>query len=272
MPVHMMGMPADMERIMAIAKKHNLFVIEDACQANFAHYQGQQLGTIGTLGAFSFQASKQISCGEGGAVVGNDEVLMDKVYTVQNHGTTRRGLNATIGPKYRMNELEGAILLGQLDGAKARFELRNENAAYLTEKIKHIPGLVPQKRYKGTDSSGFYHYAMSYKKEHFNNADRAKFLKAVVAEGVSISPYITGLHTQPWVEHILGLREYKEMYSAARLKEYRESMHLPQCDLVGQEMLTLDGSGQLLGTKADMDDIANALTKVYENRDKLNNI
>jgi perosamine synthetase len=272
MPVHMMGMPADMDAIMAIAKKHNLYVIEDACQANFARYGGKQLGNIGDLGCFSFQASKQISCGEGGAIIGNDETLMDKVYTVQNHGTNRKGSNVTIGPKYRMNELEGAILMGQISGAKDRFMKRNENAKYLTEKIKGIPGLVPQKQYAGTESSGYYLYAMSYKKEHFNNADRAKFIKAVTAEGVPISGYIKGLHTEPWVEHILALHEYKEMYSASRIKQYRESVILPNCDLVGQEMLTIGGSAQLLGSKADMDDIANALIKVYGNRDKLNNI
>jgi perosamine synthetase len=272
MPVHMMGMPADMDSIMAIAKKHNLYVIEDACQANFAHYRDKQLGNIGDLGCFSFQASKQISCGEGGAIIGNDETMMDKVYTVQNHGTNRKGSNVTIGPKYRMNELEGAILMGQLSGAKDRFIKRNENATYLTGKLKGIPGLVPQKQYTGTQSSGYYLYAMSYIKEHFNNADRAKFIKAVNAEGIPVSAYIKGMHTEPWVEHILNLREYKEMYSTSRIKQYRESLTLPNCDLVGQQMLTIGGSTQLLGSKADMDDIANALIKVYENRDKLNNI
>lgn len=272
MPVHMMGMPADMERIMAIARKHKLYVIEDACQANFGHYQDKQLGTIGDLGCFSFQASKQIACGEGGAVVGNDAELMDKVYTVQNHGTTRKGANVTIGPKYRMNEFEGAILLGQLAGAKERYARRNENAAYLIEKLKGIPGLVPQKQYKGTQSSGYYLFAMSYKKEHFGNADRAKFLKAVTAEGVPASPYITGLQTQPWVEHILSLKEYKTMFTAARIKQYRDELTLPNCDLVVQEMVCLDGSRLLLGSKADMDDVIRAITKVYENRDKLNSI
>lgn len=273
MPVHMMGMPAEMDRIMAIAKKHNLRVIEDACQGNFAKYRGQQVGTIGDLGCFSFQASKQISCGEGGAVVGNDEALMDKVYTVQNHGTDRRGKNVTIGPKYRMNELEGAILMGQLSGAKERFERRNENAAYLSAKLKGFAGLTPQKQYPGTESGGYYIYAMSYHKEHFNNADRSLFLKAIAAEGVGLSPYIKGLHTEPWVDHILGLKEYKTMYSADRLKQFREqALNLPNCDRVGQEMITLGGSTQLLGTKADMDDIINAIMKVHENRNSLKDI
>jgi len=252
---------------------HNLRVIEDACQGNFAHYQDKQVGTFGDLGCFSFQASKQISCGEGGAVIGNDEVLMDRVYTVQNHGTDRKGKNVTIGPKYRMNEFEGAILLGQLSGAKERFARRNENAMYLSARLKGFPGLVPQKQYEGTQSAGYYLYAMSYHKEHFNNTERSNFLKAIAAEGVGLSPYITGLHTEPWVDHILSLKEYKAMYSEARLNEYRrDSLNLPNCDLVGQEMVVLNGSTQLLGTKADMDDVINAIMKIYENRDKLKSI
>lgn len=270
-PVHMMGMPCEMDKIMAIAKKHNLKVIEDACQANFAHYQGKQLGTIGDIGCFSFQASKQISCGEGGAIVGNNAALMDECYTVQNHGTNRKGSNVTIGPKYRMNEFEGAILMGQLGSAMERFQRRNDNANYLISKLKGFKGLVPQKQYSGTESGGYYHFAMSYHKEHFNNVERAKFLKAVAAEGVNLSPYIArGLHIEPWIDHIKGLKEYQNMYSAGRLKQYSEEMACPNCDLIcNEEMVVLPGSSCLMGTKQDMDDVINAIMKVHENKDKL---
>lgn len=270
-PVHIMGMPCNMERIMQIARKHNLKVIEDACQANFARYQGKQLGAIGDLGCFSFQASKQISCGEGGAIIGNDEALMDRCFTVQNHGTNRKGFNVTIGPKYRMNEFEGAVLMGQISGAKERFERRNANAAYLDSKLKDFPGLRSQKKYEGTESSGYYKYAMSYRKEHFNNADRSKFLKAVAAEGINLSPYIArGFHVEPWIDEIINLREYQAMYSPSRLKRFKEEMKMPNCDLVcNEEMVVLEGVASLLGTTQDMDDVINAIMKVYENRDKL---
>jgi perosamine synthetase len=273
-PVHMMGMPCDMERLMALAQKHQLRVIEDACQANFARYQGRQLGTIGDVGCFSFQASKQISCGEGGAIIGNDEKLMEACYTVQNHGTDRKGSNVTIGPKYRMNEFEGAVLLGQLPGARDRFLLRNENARYLSEKLKGFKGLVPQKQYAGTESGGYYHYAMSYHKQQFHNASRSQFLKAIGAEGVRLSPYIArGLHGEPWVDHILGLKEYQQMYSPARLQQYRQELNCPNCDaVVNEEMVILSGVNSLLGTRQDMDDVINAILKVYDNRDKLRSI
>lgn len=270
MPVHMMGQPCHLERIMAIAKKHNLRVIEDAAQAHLAEYQGKKLGTIGDLGCFSFQSSKTIACGEGGAIVGDDEALMDRCYTVHNHGTNRRGRTETIGPKYRMNEFEAAVLLGQMAGVQERFARRNANAVYLTARLKGLPGITPQKLYPGTASGSFYLYAMSYHQEHFNGVDRSRFLKAVEAEGISLSPYIErGLHREPWVEQVLNSSVYKKMFSPARLKKYREELSCPNCDRVCQEMVMIWASGPLLGTEKDMDDIADAILKVYENRDQL---
>ncbi len=273
MPVHMMGQPCNMDAICAIAKKHNLKVIEDAAQAHLAEYQGKKLGTIGDVGCFSFQSSKTIACGEGGAITGSDEELMDKCYTVHNHGTSRAGRTEVAGPKYRMNEFEAAVLLGQWPGVHERFARRNENAAHLTSRLKDIPGISNQKLYEGTNSGSFYIYAMTYRKEHFNDADRSKFLKAVAAEGISLSPYIAqGLHKEPWVEHILSSKVYQKMYSRKRLREYREQNLCPNCDKVCQELAMIWASGPLLGTKEDMDDVADTIQKVYENRDKLSAI
>ncbi|MBK7710385.1 MAG: DegT/DnrJ/EryC1/StrS family aminotransferase [Bacteroidales bacterium] len=273
MPVQIGGQPCNMDRIMAIAKKHNLKVIEDAAQAHLAVYKGKKLGTIGDLGCFSFQASKTIACGEGGAVIGNDEELMDKCFTVQNHGTNRKGRTVVIGPKYRMNEFEAAILLSQFAGVKERFETRNRNAMYLNSKLKDFPGLVPQKFYEGTESGAFYLYMTRYMKEHFNNTPRDKFLKALEAEGVSLSPYLPkGLHKEPWTDHILSLREYQKMYSPARLKSYREELSCPNCDRVIDDIAMIWASGPLLGSTEDMDDIINAIMKLHENRDQLNQI
>jgi perosamine synthetase len=265
MPVHIMGQPANMERIMAIARKHNLKVIEDACQAHLGEYQGKKLGTIGDAGCFSFQASKTIACGEGGAAIGNNEALMERAYTVMMNG-----LHNIVGTKYRMNELEGAILLGQLPTVKERHLRRNQNAEYLTRRLAEVPGLVPQKLYPGTDSGSFHLYAMSYKKEHFNNADRSTFLKALAAEGINASGYIAnGLHKEPWTDHILNLDVYTKIFSARRLRRYRDELQLPNTDQVCADMVMLAGSGPLTGTRSDMDDIINAIIKVYENRDQL---
>ncbi len=273
MPVHIMGVPCNMEKIMAIAKKHNLKVIEDSCQGHLAEYQGKKLGTIGDLGSFSFQESKVISCGEGGGVVGNDDVLMERCYTVQNHGTTRKGVTERIGPKYRMTEFEGAILMGQMPGFKERHELRNKNANYIRSRLKNFPGLVPQKQYEGTASSAYYKFAFTYHKEHFNNADRSKFLKAVSAEGIPLSGYIgNGLHKEPWTDYIQKLKVYQKMYSPARLQQYKAELNYPNCDNVCRDVIVLAGPGPLLGTQEDMDDIINSIMKVYDNRDQLTSL
>lgn len=274
MPVHIMGVPCNMELIMAIARKHNLLVIEDSCQAHFAEYKGKKLGTIGNLGCFSFQVSKAIACGEGGAVIGNDEELMEMVYAIQNKGSRPGQGHIRIGPKYRMTEFEGAILMGQINGAKERFEIRNRNAAYLSSKLKNFPGLVPQKQYEGTTSCGYYKYAMSYHKEHFNNTDRDIFLMAIQAEGIPLSKYIeVGFHKDNgWQNYILNLKVYQKMYSPERLKRYLEEFSYPNCDRVCREVIILEGPGHLLGTRNDMDDIINAIMKIYDNRDQLSSV
>ncbi len=275
MPVHISGTPCNMERIMEISEKYNLWVIEDACQAHMAEYQGKKLGTIGHLGCFSFQSSKTIACGEGGAIIGDNEELMEQCFTVQNHGTNRHGRTTRIGPKYRMNEWEAAVLLGQLPGVEERFARRNANADYLTSRLKDVPGIIPQKQYKGTGRVPWYLYMMRYQKEHFNNADRRKFLKALHAEGIGVvTDYLSqGLHKEPWVDWVLNLDEYKRFFTRARIQQYRDELPLPNTDRVCDDTLIMIwASGPLLGTREDMDDIADALIKIYENRDKLTSV
>lgn len=273
MPVHIMGYPCDMDRIMDIARKNDLKVIEDACQAHLAEWKGQKLGTIGDLGCFSFQASKQVACGEGGMIVGHDRELVDRCYAVHNRGADKKGSNSVIGTKYRMNEFEGAVLMGQLPGIVDRYEKREKNARYLTAGIKDIPGIIPQKLYDGTGSGAHYKYAMRYDRRAFNDVDRSQFLKAVRAEGVGLSGYIaTGLHSEPWTGHILDLEVYKKMYPSSRLQRYREELECPNCERVVKDMLVMNGPGPLLGSKEDMDSVIDALAKVYENRDKLDSI
>lgn len=103
--------------------------------------------------------------------------------------------------------------------------------------------------------------------------DRARFLKAVEAEGVSLSPYIErGLHREPWIDHIVKSKAYQRTFPARRLQRFRDEMSCPNCDRVCEEMAMIWASGPLLGTTADVDDIADAILKVYENRDQLRTI
>lgn len=274
LPVHMMGAPADIRAFVQMARQHKLLLIEDACQAHLAKMDGKHIGTFGDVGCLSFQSSKVMACGEGGACLTNDEQLADTLYTVMNHGSDKRGAHPRIGPKYRMNEFAGSLLLSQMRTHLQRHEVRNRNGKYLTEKLKGYSGAAPQKLYPGTEACSYYLYAMAFRPEEWNGASRAQFIKAVQAEGIPIGPYIpSGLHKYDWVNFICGLDVYKKMYGEKRLKEYKEqTQHLPACDAVADRMLLIPGSGPLTADQSSMDHIVNALAKVWEHRDQLRSI
>jgi len=273
MPVHILGIPADMDRIKAIAAKHNLVVIEDACQAWLAEWRGKKCGTIGDLGCFSFQNSKHLPCGEGGAVVGNDEQLMDHVHSFHNCGRAygcveRTSAYPVIGTNRRMTEYQAAILLNQMQRLEADTERRWRNAQYLTSKIKDVPGIVPCKLYEGTTKAAYHLYPFRYVKEHFNNAPRAKFLAALSAEGVPCSGGYGPQYRDGLIEAALNSKNFKRSFPKKRLDRYRQELNYPSNDQLCEEAVWLS-QRMLLTEKRDMDDIADAILKVYENRDKL---
>ncbi len=272
-PVHISGLPCDMDRIMSIAKKHDLKVVEDACQAHLSEYKGRKCGTFGDLGCFSFQSSKVLPCGEGGAVIGNNDEIMDKCFSFQNLGTTTvKGLRRWdyLAPKYRMNEIEASILLPQLNDLEKMTDRRNVNAAYLTERLKEIPGIVPQKPYKDVTRASHYLYGLRYRKEHFNDLPRQKFYDAVRAEGIPLSLiYAYELNKMPFYERTLNSAAFKKIYSKNRLNRARELNHCPNNSRLATEEGLWLWHQVFLGIQKDIDDIVDAFIKVYENKDQL---
>jgi len=275
LPVHIFGLPADMNRIMAIAKQHNLFVVEDACQAWLAEYGDKKVGTIGDLGCFSFQNSKNLPSGEGGAITGNDDLLMDRCHSYHNCGRPY-GNSASefagypfLGGNKRMMEFQGVILLSQMERVKKDFNTRLENALYLDSKLKNIPGIIPYKLTEGATKSAYHIYPFRYKKEHFDGLPRAKFLSALEAEGIPCSSGYEAQYNDGFMDEVLNSRGYKRLFSAQRLKRYREELHeLPENDQLTQEAVWFF-QNMLLAERKDMDDIINAVQKVYENRKQL---
>jgi len=272
MPVHIMGVACDMDNIMRIANKHKLKVIEDSCQAFMATHNGRPLGTIGDIGCLSFQASKVLGCGEGGAIFTNNEELANDAYTVLEHGTNylKGGINVRIGPKYRMPEVVAAILVGQLATHRERHDARNRNARFLDGKFNGFKGLLPQIKY-GNGDGGYYSYALTYNQEVFEGIPIATFFKAMNAEGIPVSGYIAkGLNKDPWVDYITTLPEYKSLFSARRLKEFKEhAKNLPNCDKVCATVARIAGGGPMIAPLSYMEDFYNAAMKIYENREKL---
>ena len=272
LPVHILGLPANMDKINAIARKHNLLVVEDACQAWMAEWKGKKCGTLGDLGCFSFQNSKNLPCGEGGAIVGHNDEIMDRCYSYHNFGrsygsVTGRG-NAILGTKCRMAEYQAAILLAQMKRLEEQTQTRNENAKYLTSRIKDVPGIIPHKLYDGVTRAAYHLYPFRYKKEDFNNVPRSKFLAALKAEGIPCSSGYNRVNKGDFFEDALQSKNFRKTYSKKRLDRCRQLNHCPDGDRLCDEAVWFFHS-LLLGTKSDMDDIADAILKIYENRDKL---
>jgi perosamine synthetase len=149
-PVHIQGLPADMDAVMAHARKHNLFVIEDACQAHGATYKGQKVGTIGHIGTFSLNNFKNLCGGEGGLFTTNDETLLRKGTLIRCFGdevdevSHRRKYNASIlGYMYRNQELPAALARAQLMHLDEYNAIRIANAEHLTRELGKIPGIIP---------------------------------------------------------------------------------------------------------------------------------
>jgi len=275
LPVHILGLPADMNRINAIAKKHGLVVIEDACQAWLAEYGDKMCGTLGDLGCFSFQQFKHIPSGEGGAVVGDDDRLMDLVHAYHNcgrpHGETMAGLSGypVRGSNKRMTEFQAVILLSQMKRARSDADRRLENALYLDSKLKEIPGIIPYQLADGATRSAYHLYPFRYKKEFFDELPRERFLAALRAEGIPCSGGYGQQYFDGLVEEAIKSRGYRRLFSKQRLNRYREELHhLPDNDQLTREAVWFY-QHMLLAEKKDMDDIIHAVQKVYENRKQL---
>jgi dTDP-4-amino-4,6-dideoxygalactose transaminase len=279
-PVHILGLPANMPRIMEIAKKHHLVVVEDACQAHLAEINHQKVGTFGHAGCFSFQNSKNLAIGEGGAIVSNDLEFMDRCYSYHNYGNPYGTLVGAVGAgtilpgtKLRITEYQAAIGLAQLKRLDAQTTTRNINAAYLKSKIINIPGIIPYKLYDNVTRASFHLFPFRYKKEEFKDMPRKDFLSALSAEGIPCTNGYPTLNNMPFLENAFRTKNYKKMYPEKMLdiNNYNENNQCPANDRLCNEEAVWLSQSMLLGSGSDMDDIAMAIEKIYTHADKIKN-
>jgi dTDP-4-amino-4,6-dideoxygalactose transaminase len=207
-------------------------------------------------------------------VIGDDEALMDRCYSYHNFGRPYGSVQGNgfviAGNKCRMAEFQAAILLGQIESLQEETTTRNDNAAYLTSKIKDIPGIVVHELSPQATRAAYHFYPFRYKKDVFNGLSRQSFLRALAAEGVPASAGYTPMQEMDFIEDVFRSKVFQKVYSKKQLDldRYREENACPDNRQLCEEAVWLN-QRLLLGTKKDVDDIADAIRKIYENRDKL---
>jgi dTDP-4-amino-4,6-dideoxygalactose transaminase len=264
-PVHMGGQPANLNALMELARRHNLVVIEDAAHAHGALYEQRPAGSIGHLGSFSFQSSKNLTSGEGGLIITSDDALAEACRSIHNCGRRPGGLwyeHHFMSGNYRLGEFQGAILNCQLDRLPEQTLTRDRNGAWLARRLRAIPGLYPQQRTPECTRHSYHLFLLRINAAEFG-APRQAVLKALTAEGIPIcGGYALPLYRQPlFLNKAFGpyLAEVADRLDYAKVC-------CPNCETICSEQGAWLEQSLFLGTQADMEDIARAFEKVYENR------
>jgi dTDP-4-amino-4,6-dideoxygalactose transaminase len=186
-PVHLFGNAADMKTLSEIADEHSLYLVNDAAQAHGTRIGGKDVGSFDDLNCYSFYPSKTLTTGEGGLVTTNSKELYDKGTLFRNHGQQTRYLSVSLGLNYRMTDIAAAIGLNQLKLFDEFLAKRKQNAKVLTEGLRQIHGLNPQKPRKGVDHSYSY-YTVIMDLDRFK-CSRDEFVNALKAENIECIVY-----------------------------------------------------------------------------------
>jgi len=256
-PVHTGGSPADMSKILDISKKYNISVIEDAAQAHGSEFNGKKVGALGLGGIFSFQTSKNMSAGEGGAIVSNNESFIDACFSYHNCGRVRNGKwyeHHRLGSNLRMSALNAAILIPQIKTSIDDFLLREKNRKILDNALIEMGGLIPMKNIEGGNSSNHI-YMCRYIEEEFEGVDRDVFFKAMQAEGVFTYKGWSPLYKEPLFS--INPKEYPWLEGV----KYKDLYHT-NTEMFAEKQAVWLRQNHLIGSGRDTKDIINAFEKV----------
>jgi len=269
--VHFAGHAADMDAFLRIAERHHLILIEDAAHAHGATWQDRGLGSIGQAGTFSFQASKNMTAGEGGLITVNDKELAIRCesYIWAGREFDRPWYeHHRLGWNYRMTEFQGAILLEQLNRVETQNAKRHQNALYLNRRLAEIPGVRPLAQRDYATKHSHHIYIFRYDESSFG-ISRDDFLAALEKEGIPCS----GGYAHPLYKNPMFLNQ--EFYPRGcpldcghynRKIDYASFAGVcPDTERACREAVWLEHR-LLLGDKEDMEDIVSAISKIYEQR------
>jgi len=280
LPVHTGGRPCEMDRIMDIAKKHDLFVVEDAAHGSGARYKNRGLGTIGDIGGVSLQSSKPLTCGEGGIVLTNDIDLWRTACELHDPwaGPAFPWLNETflrkepegfrrLSSTRRVTEIQAALALSQLDRLEEWTQRRAENGKYLDDELSKIDGIKTPRKDPNITRRSYYYYRFRYLS--FDGLSRNRFVECMKAEGIpcligdDVRPlYELPILTNPEVGLIKGYPIDKRFYG--KTIDYRK-VRCPNAERLSKKESVWIYQTALLGTKDDVDDVIAAIWKIKEN-------
>jgi len=284
-PVHLYGNFSDMDAIMQIAEKHDLSVIEDCAHKHGGEWKGKKAGSIGDVGSFSFQLSKHLTAGEGGALTTSSREVAEKLDALRNCGRRPEGEeyqdvdkgagvysdegNFIQSGNYRITEFQAALLLEGLKRLPEQNELREKNAAYADKMLSELPGIHPMKSDERETKKAFFNYSFRYSKAEFKDIPVEKFRSALTKElGIDAEPCYEPLNncslyvplTKP-SRHYLN-EEYWKQIDPSRFE-------LPVCQQIYKEESICLHHKVLMGDSGDIDKLGQAITKIYDNADEL---
>jgi len=265
-PVHLYGCMCDMDAIMAIAKKHRLKVIEDTAHQQGSAWKGRRAGAIGDAGSFSFQQSKVLTCGEGGSVTfRDDEAAYRTAFALKHVGWLPEMKPGEVyGHNFRITEMQAVLLRGGLRRLPEQTRLREENVAYLRERLEAIGGpLRIARRDPRVTVQAYYCLSLHYDKREFGNMPRQSFLEPLHYEGWSMGGPYDPVYRHPLLNLYHPTSPVPYRAKAPKVQDYK-NLRLPITERVWEEEGVFFGHSVLLGSRELMDQFILAYRKVLD--------
>ncbi len=268
LPVHLGMRFADMDEILRIAAKHNLKVVEDCAHAHGGMWKGKGAGSMGDIGAFSFQSSKLITSGEGGAVITNNLEYMEKVQSYINAGRasiTDLFHHRIIGFNYRLGEFQAAVLGPQLDRLPEQAKVREQNMKHFETRLQKTPGIGLLKPDPRITRLAPYGYVLKYFSKQVKDVPRAEFVAALQIEGIPCD----GLFYEPVFKSSLFPLDPVDFpalsWGREKPLDLRSMYSCPEADRAAYHEAVWFPHQLFLGNMGDVDAIADAIHKVLTN-------
>ena len=272
LPVHLGMRFADMDEILRVALKHNLKVVEDCAHAHGGMWKGKGAGSMGDMGAFSFQSSKLITSGEGGAVITNNLEYMELVQSYINAGRaslTDKYKKRIIGFNYRLGEFQAAVLGAQLERMPKQSAIREKNMKRFEARLQKTCGIGLLKPDPRITRLAPYGYVIKYFAEKVKGIPRAAFVAAMQLEGV----HCDGLFYEPVYKSSLFPVDATDFpalsWGREKPLDLRSMYSCPESEKAAYQEAVWFPHQHFLGTTKDVDDIADAIHKVLENVEEL---